>query len=276
MVAVLELSEVADERRALVAQSCGNLAEQSIPDVLTDSDVQSLCDAAADAVTTMLDGRAASPIMIGACGVDAAAQFDCEAQVAADAGCDCAPQSLEERCTPSYLASRCAGVCAGTCSSECNGGPCTEPGSCQTLCYGECTYGAIDVNCSTELAPFDCDCEAGQTGFERCGDIANLRADCAPFFVDVPENVSTEDAGTLDAWLPSLYDTATLGDMFLQTSGDVVSDLTLVASTLTPSCLAMVGTDLTAAGGTAAQASASLNVAVMAAFQVAGSAGQQP
>jgi hypothetical protein len=139
---------LARQRRKELTDACAALSHEAAPAAPKDADATRLCGAAKAAVAKMLAGKGLTGASREPLWIDADAQFTCEQEAAAAAGCSCGPYTLEGRCpTTDWATLGCAAQCKGACFG---GGPFMCQGTCGGACDGTC-----DGDCSVRSGP-DC------------------------------------------------------------------------------------------------------------------------
>lgn len=178
-------------------------------------------------------------------------------------------------------AGTCSGTCEGTCSASCKG---SCEGSCKydanatvecdatARCQGMCSVTGTAPKCEAELKPptceVDADCQAG------CSGQASLKAECTPPTVVIEGVADADFAATLTANLPVVLEVAAQGELVVKAAGGVVTAAGHLVAEIpsAPTCVAQFTGKLKAQIEGAVEASASVNVSVMASAKVSGSA----
>lgn len=185
---VAKLEALADGIRLEVGTACATIAGEAMPTNPSDSDVETLCDAATVAINANLTGSVEIVIIPPACSVNAQAQLNCEASCYAEAEVECDPGTIEARCDPGELSVQCEGscevgakcegsldvavACEGSCEGKCEG---TCDGTCSVMntegeCEGECT-GTCTGECRGS-------CEVTAEGGVECTGEARCKGGC--------------------------------------------------------------------------------------------------
>jgi hypothetical protein len=147
------LEDVAGSIKVEVIGACARIAGMAAPTGdPTDQQVTDTCNLATTRINGAITGSVSVTVVPPTCTVDAAAQFDCEADCYAEAEVTCTPGELEARCEPGELSVQCSGKCevGATCSGTAPTIAVACEGKCEGTCTGTCA-GTCDGECSVAL-----------------------------------------------------------------------------------------------------------------------------